>query len=257
MKIATWNVNSIRARLEQVLDILRTNQYHTLFLQETKCTNQDFAEAREMIEDAGYNVLYSGQKSYNGVAILSKSRIEDTRTDLHPGDEQARYMEAVIDGFLMINIYLPNGNPINSSKFTYKLSWMDSLIKRVQEIASDPENKLVLAGDFNVAPADLDCCDPKTYKDDAVTQKESREKFEALLRIGMKDSLREQNSDKVIYTYWGYRGFAWRRNAGLRLDHILISPKASEILLQVGVNPSVRGNARASDHCIVWAEFEG
>lgn len=255
IRIGTWNINSIRARIDHLLGVLRSGEYHTLLLQETKCSNQDFAAIRSTIEDTGYNIAYNGQKSYNGVAILSKSRIEEVNTDLHKDDSQARYAEALIEGLTIVNIYAPNGNPIDSPKFTYKLDWMESLKNRIKDIVSNSDNKLVLAGDFNVAPTDLDCHDPVAYKDDAVTQKESREKFNSLIEMGLTDLLRERNKGKAFYTYWGYRAFAWQRNAGLRLDHILLSNNLLGSIEAAETDPSVRNMPKASDHCIAWTEL--
>ena len=255
IKVGTWNVNSVRARIESLLEVLSSSDYHTLLIQETKCTNQDFASVKPMIEELGYNVAYHGQKSYNGVAVLSKSRIEEGKTDLHKDTSQARYMEALVDGITMVNIYLPNGNPIDSPKFDYKLDWMDSLRSRIAWILKNSDNKVLLAGDFNIAPTDLDCHDPVAYKDDAVTQKECREWFRSLLDLGLTDTLRNSNEGKKIYTYWSYRGFGWQKNAGLRLDHILLSENLLESLENACINTSVRGKPKASDHCIVQVEI--
>ena len=255
MKIATWNVNSIKARLPRLLEWLEAAQPDVVLLQETKTVDEAFPA--EEIEALGYNIAVHGQKTYNGVAILSKRPIEDVMCGL-PGDEedeQARYIEAVIGTVRVASIYLPNGNPIDSEKFPYKLAWMDRLIERAKELLSY-EEVFILAGDYNVIPEDRDCYDPPGFADDALVQPESRARFRALLYLGLTECYRALHPDLVAYSYWDYQRGAWQKDNGVRIDHLLASPQAADRLLACDIDRTPRGKERPSDHTPVWVELE-
>ena len=255
MKIATWNVNSIRARLLNVLDWIDDFSPDVLLLQELKVVEEGFPFTE--FEDKGYNIAVSGQKSWNGVALLSKYSIEDVRKHLVPSDPQARYIEAVIDGRVrMASLYAPNGNPIGTEKFTYKLSWMDHLKQHVKNVLENKE-LFILGGDYNVAPTSQDLYDEKAFKDDAIVQPESREKFAALMDLGLIDIFRKlyPNQEKS-YTYWGYRGFSWQKDHGILLDFLLASPLVEKHLKQAGIDKAPRGKEKASDHTPLWCELD-
>lgn len=250
MRIATWNVNSVNARLETVLAWFTEAQPDVACLQEIKCVTEKFP--REAFERLGYNVAAHGQKAYNGVALLSKFPLEDVRRDL-PGaaeEEPARYLEAVIASprpVRVASIYLPNGNPVGTDKYAYKLDWM----RRLQNHAEDLlrlEEALVLAGDYNVIPEPEDCDDPKSWVDDALFQPESRAAFRALKWRGLTDAHLEVGSDPHAYTFWDYQAGAWQRNHGIRIDHALLSPHAAERLEASEVHRAARAMEKPSDH---------
>ncbi len=254
MRIATWNVNSIKARLPRVLEWLGETAPDVALLQEIKVQDQGFPA--EEIEDLGYNVLAHGQKSYNGVAILSKRPIEDPLIGLpgDEGDEQARYLEATVDRVRVAAIYLPNGNPTDSEKFGYKLDWMDRLKNRAQVLLG-MEESVVLGGDYNVCPLDQDCWDPIGFADDALLRPESRSRFNALLNLGLTEAFRAQHPGEIAYSYWDYQAGAWQKDHGLRIDHLLLSPEAADRLLETGIDKRPRGRERPSDHTPVWCEL--
>ncbi len=255
MRIATWNVNSIKARLPLVLDWLRDFAPDVALLQETKTVDEAFPELE--IGDLGYNVAVHGQKSYNGVAILSKRPIEDVRRGL-PGDEddrQARYIEAVTGGVRVASIYLPNGNPVSSDKFAYKLRWMERLRDHAETLLRY-EEVMVLGGDYNVAPTDADVYDPKAWADDALCRPESRARFRALLHLGLTEAYRALHPEPGAYTFWDYQKGRWQRDEGLRIDHLLLSPQAADRLAACEIDREPRGRERASDHTPVWCELE-
>ncbi len=256
MRIATWNVNSIKARLPLVLDWLRAFVPDVALLQETKTVDDDFP--RLEIEDLGYNVAVHGQKSYNGVAILSKRPIEDLRRGL-PGDEdddQARYIEAVTGGVRVASIYLPNGNPVSSEKFPYKLRWMERLRAHAETLLRY-EEVMALGGDYNVAPADADVYDPEAWADDALCRLESRSQFRALLYLGLTEGWRALHPDETgAYSFWDYQQGRWQRDEGLRIDHLLLSPQAADRLAACEIDRRPRGWKRASDHTPVWCALD-
>lgn len=256
MRIATWNVNSIKARLPLVLDWLRDFAPDVALLQETKTVDDDFP--RLEIEDLGYNVAVHGQKSYNGVAILSKRPIEDLRRGL-PGnenDDQARYIEAVTGGVRVASIYLPNGNPVASEKFPYKLRWMERLRAHAEELLRY-EEVMALGGDYNVAPADADVYDPEAWADDALCRLESRAQFRALLYLGLTEGWRALHPDETgAYSFWDYQQGRWQRDEGLRIDHLLLSPQAADRLTGCEIDRRPRGWKRASDHTPVWCALD-
>lgn len=258
MKIATFNVNSIKVRLDTLVAWLRKAAPDVVCLQETKC--EDKAFPRAAIEDIGYNVAVHGQKTYNGVALLSKFPLEDVRAGL-PGDEddpQARYLEAVIGGKAPVrvaSIYLPNGNPYGTDKYAYKIAWM----KRLRDHAKDLltlEEALVLAGDYNVIPAAEDVYDPEAWRKDALFARETRLAFGAIANLGLTDAVRACTTAPGQYTFWDYQGGAWQKNLGLRIDHLLLSPQAADRLASAGIDKAVRGWEQPSDHVPVWCELQ-
>ena len=256
MKIATWNVNSIRARLPNVLDWLRDAAPDVALLQELKTVDDGFP--RLEIEDLGYNCAVVGQKSYNGVAILSKRPLEVEHRVLPGGgdEEQARYVEAVTGGIRIASIYLPNGNPWPGEKFDFKLAWMDRLIDHASVLIALDE-PVILGGDYNVCPTDSDVYDPAGWADDALCRPESRERFRALQWQGWTEALRTLHPDEEhLYTFWDYQAGAWQRDNGLRIDHLLLSPRAADRLKACEVDKDPRGREKASDHTPVWCELD-
>ena len=251
MKIATWNVNSIKVRLPNVLEWLSEAAPDVVLLQETKTVEEKFPELE--IGDAGYNCAVMGQKSYNGVAILSKRPIEDLRRGL-PGDdsdEQARYIEAVISGVRVASIYLPNGNPVETEKFPYKLAWMARLAAHAATLLAY-EEAVVLGGDYNVVPADGDVYDPEGWRDDALCQPEARAHFRTILNSGYTEAFRALNSETGLYSFWDYQKGRWQRDEGLRIDHLLLSPEATDRLEACEIDSGPRAKPKASDHTPVW-----
>ncbi|MEH6548116.1 MAG: exodeoxyribonuclease III [Sneathiella sp.] len=253
MKIASWNVNSVKARLPRLVDYLKAASPDVLCLQELKVIDEAFP--RMEVEDLGYNVETHGQKTYNGVALLSKFPIEDIMRRL-PGndaDEQARYIEATINNVRVASIYLPNGNPVDTEKFPYKLEWMDRLIERAKYLLT-LEEPTVLAGDYNVIPQNEDCYDAKAWEGDALTRPDSRNRFRHILNLGYADAYRTFTPE-VNYTYWDYQRGAWQKDNGIRIDHLLLSPQATDRLSLVGIDKEPRGQERPSDHTPIWCEL--
>lgn len=251
MKIATWNVNSIKARLPIIVDWLASAGPDIVLLQELKCVDEAFPAAE--IEDLGYNIATHGQKSYNGVAILAKSPIEDVVRGL-PGDAedlQARYIEATVAGLRVASIYLPNGNPAPGAKFDYKLAWMERLVPHARRLLADEET-FILGGDYNICPTDDDVYDPFKWQEDALCRPESRARFRMLLHLGLTDAFRALHPEPHQYSYWDYVQGRWYRDEGLRIDHLLLSPQAADRLLESGIDRDPRGRERASDHTPVW-----
>ncbi len=248
LSIATWNVNSIKARLGNLLEWLREARPDIALLQELKCVDEAFPQ--EPIAELGYNCAVFGQKSYNGVAILSRHPLADVRRGL-PGeeeDEQARYIEATTAGLRVASIYLPNGNPVGSEKFAYKIRWLERLRARAARLleADDP---VALGGDYNVIPEERDCYDPAAWADDALFRPESRRGFRALLYLGYYDAFRALHpGEKNAYTYWDYQGGAFQLDHGIRIDHILLSPPAVDRLAEAVIDRKPRGRPKASDH---------
>ncbi|MGO4673546.1 exodeoxyribonuclease III [Bosea sp. 2YAB26] len=259
MRIATWNVNSVRQRLGHLLDFLRESEPDALCLQELKCVDGDFP--RREIEEAGWQVETHGQKTFNGVAILSRARLEDVRRGL-PGDdadEQARYLEGVLayaGGVVRIaSIYLPNGNPPNTEKYPYKLGWMRRLTTHAQMLLAQ-EEPLVLAGDYNVIPEPRDARDPAAWVDDALFLPQTRAAFRGLVNLGFTEALRSTTDSGGLYTFWDYQAGAWQRNNGIRIDHLLLSPHAADRLAAVSIAKHVRGWDKPSDHVPVIVELK-
>lgn len=251
MRIATWNVNSVRQRIEHLLRYLKTVSPDILCLQELKCLDEAFP--RMEVEAAGYNVVTHGQKTFNGVAILSKKPFDEVRTGL-PGDEsdsQARYLEAVVShgaGVVRVaSIYLPNGNPPQTEKYAYKLAWMERLRAHARDLLK-LEEPLVLAGDYNVIPAARDAANPQAWEGDALYLPQTRAQFQALLNLGLTDALRAATDAPGLYTFWDYQAGAWQRNNGIRIDHLLLSPQAADRLVDVTIDKELRGEDKPSDH---------
>lgn len=256
MKIATYNVNGISARLPVLLKWLAESEPDIVCLQELKAPSERFPEAS--IRDLGYDVIWHGQKSWNGVAILSRvGEIHETRRGLpgDPDDTHSRYIEGAVNGILVGGLYLPNGNPRPGPKFDYKLKWFDRLIAHAATLLDSGE-PVVLAGDFNVMPTDLDVYKPERWLDDALFVPEVRNAFARLVAQGWTDALRTLYPDEVIYTFWDYFRNAYTRNAGLRIDHFLLSPALAERLSAAKVDTHVRGWEKTSDHAPVWIELE-
>ena len=259
MRIATWNVNSVKQRIEHLVAWLKETSPDVVCLQEIKCVDEAFPALE--IEAAGYQLVTHGQKTFNGVAILSKHRIEDVRRGLPGNDEdgQSRYIEAVIaapSGIVRVaSIYLPNGNPLGTEKFPYKLAWMERLIVHARGLLAH-EEPLVLAGDYNVIPTPLDAKMPEAWRSDALFQPESRGKFRELLALGFTDALRACDPDGSVFTFWDYQAGAWQRNNGIRIDHLLLSPQALDRLVDCRVSKHVRGWDKPSDHVPVHVDLK-
>lgn len=255
MKIATYNVNGVNGRLPVLLRWLEETAPDVVCLQELKAPQEKFPLAA--IEQAGYEALWQGQKSWNGVAILSRSgKPEELRRSL-PGDEEdshSRYIEAKVNGIVIGCLYLPNGNPAPGPKFDYKLQWFERLNRHAKELI-DSGAPVVLCGDYNVMPTEKDVYKPERWVDDALFRPESRAAFHELLEQGWKDALRELYPDETIYTFWDYFRNAYQRNAGLRIDHFLLSPPLRKKLKAAGVDRQVRGWEKTSDHAPVWIEL--
>lgn len=259
MKIATWNVNSIKVRLPNLLAWLREAEPDIVCLQEIKCTDDAFP--RMEIEDAGYNVETHGQKTYNGVAILSKVRLEDVQRGL-PGmedDGQARYIEATVstsDGALRISsIYLPNGNPAPGDKYEYKLQWMAALEGQARTLL-ELEEPCVLAGDYNVIPTPDDVHDPGAWENDALFLPRTRSAFRSLTALGLTDAYRACHSAAHRYTFWDYQGGAWQKDHGIRIDHLMLGPQAADMLVASDIDKHLRSWEKPSDHVPVWAKLD-
>lgn len=251
--VATWNVNSVNARLPNVLEWLGAARPDVVLLQEIKC--QDAAFPTEPFAALGYEVATHGQKSYNGVAILSRLPLRDVARGLPgaPGDEQARYIEATAGDLRVASIYLPNGNPVGTEKFAYKLAWMERLRAHAAELLADGA-PLVLGGDFNVIPEPIDCHDPRAWEGDALFQPESRRAFRALLHLGLTDAFRALHPDEErAYTFWDYQGGAFQLDHGVRIDHFLLSAAAADRLVACTIDKAPRRKPKASDHTPVVA----
>lgn len=260
MKIATFNINGVKARLPRLLEWLDEFSPDVACLQEIKSVDENFP--RLELEEKGWNVETFGQKSFNGVALLSKHPIKDVKRALpacdgsdETEDEQARYIEGTVKGVRIASIYLPNGNPQPGPKFDYKLAWMDRLAARAKYLLS-LEVPVVLAGDYNVIPHDEDCHNPAAWVDDALTQPESRAKLRTLINLGYLDAIRQITPAGPMYSYWDYQRGAWQKDHGIRIDHLLLSPQAADILKDAQVDRLPRGKEKASDHTPVWVELD-
>ena len=255
MKIATYNINDVNKRLPNLLHWLKARRPNIVCLQELKTVYSAFPH--EALEKAGYKSVWKGERTWNGVAILAHGTLPIlTRTAL-PGDcadRQSRYIEAAIDGILVGCIYLPNGNPQPGPKFDYKLKWFKRLAKHSNSLLAE-NIPVVLAGDFNVAPTERDIYPTKSWDKDALVQPESREGYRRLVAQGWTDAVRHLHPDETIYTFWHYMRHRWERNAGLRLDHLLLSPALAPRLAKAVVDKAIRGEPNASDHAPVWIEL--
>lgn len=258
MRIATWNINSVKQRLENLLFWLDATKPDIACLQETKCVDDAFP--REALESAGYNVAIHGQKAFNGVAILSKLPFDEVTPRLpgDPEDDHARFLEAVVStktGALRVaSVYLPNGNPPQTEKYPYKLRWMERLMRYVPDRLA-LEEPLILAGDYNVIPADADVHDPIAWAGDALCLPQTRDRFRGLLGLGLTDALRATTDAPGLYTFWDYQAGAWQRNNGIRIDHLLLSPQAADRLTAVGIDKHMRAREKPSDHVPVWIDL--
>ncbi|HUN44898.1 MAG TPA: exodeoxyribonuclease III [Stellaceae bacterium] len=254
MKIATWNVNSIKVRLPHVLAWLESARPDALCLQEIKCATEDFPMLE--LKGLGYHAAVSGQKTYNGVALLTREPARDVTVGLpgDDGDTHARYIEATVGDVRVASIYLPNGNPTDTDKFPYKLAWMKRLAARARELLAG-EQPVVLAGDYNVCPTDADVYDPEGWRDDALCRPESRAAFRSLLHQGYTDAFRVFHTEPHRYSFWDYQAGRWMRDEGLRIDHLLLSPQATDRLAAADIDKAPRGRDKASDHTPVWCEL--
>ncbi len=259
MRIATWNVNSIRQRIAHLLTWLADCAPDVVCLQEIKCVDEAFP--REAIEALGYNVVTHGQKTFNGVALLSKYPLAEATPRLagDEGDVHARFLEGVVSlksGVMRVAcLYLPNGNPVGTDKYPYKLSWMSRLLDYSKERLLT-EEPLILAGDFNVIPAARDVHNPAAWGDDALFKPQTRESYQALLGLGLTDALRAVTDAPGQYTFWDYQAGAWQKNHGIRIDHFLLSPQAADRLIGVGIDKHTRAWEKPSDHVPVWIDLD-
>jgi exodeoxyribonuclease-3 len=260
MRIATWNVNSIRQRLDAMQAWLKERSPDIVCLQEIKCVNEAFP--REVFEGLGYNVAVHGQKTFNGVALLSKLPFDAVAPGLigDDGDVQARFLEALVStksGVLrVVSLYLPNGNPPDDpAKYNYKLKWMDRLIAFSRERLK-LEEPLVLAGDYNVIPTPADARNPTAWIGDALFLPQTREKFRALTNLGLTDAIRAVSDDPGLYSFWDYQAGAFAKDNGIRIDHLLLSPQAADRLIDAGIDRHVRSWDKPSDHVPVWVDLE-
>lgn len=257
MKIATWNVNSINARLATVLETLKAAPADVWCLQELKCQDEAFPEAA--ISELGFNCAVFGQKTYNGVAILSRHPITEVLRHLpgEPEDGQSRYIEAVIEApapVRVASIYLPNGNPRPGDKYDYKLRWMERLTARARELLV-LEERVVLAGDYNCIPRDEDCWDAEVWANDALAFPDTRAAFRKLLWSGYRDAFMERDGRSGRYSFWDYQAGCWPKDHGIRIDHLLCSPQAADRLRSIDILRQVRGGEKPSDHVPVIGEF--
>jgi len=258
MRIATWNVNGIKARLPRVLDWLDEVRPDAAVLQEIKSVDEAFP--REPFEDRGYNLETHGQKGFNGVAVLSLSPLEDVRRGLpgDPADEQARWIEATISAprpVRLCGLYLPNGNPAPGPKYDYKLAWMERLEARARDLLAT-EEAVILAGDYNVIPQPADAAKPEAWVEDALFRPESRAAFQRLLHLGLTEAIRARSpSTPGLYTFWDYQAGAFERDNGIRIDHLLLSPAAADRLDEAGIDRDQRARDKPSDHVPVWVDL--
>lgn len=267
MKIATFNINGVKARVNALADWLDEAQPDVALLQEIKSVDEAFP--REIFEERGYNVETHGQKSFNGVAIFSKLPLEDVRRGL-PGDDddvQARWIEATVVGKQAIRVcglYLPNGNPVElnpdgspveGGKYDYKLRWMERLQARAQDLISE-ETPFLLAGDYNIIPQAEDAKRPEAWREDALHRPESRAAYQRLINLGLTDAFRARNQAAGQYSFWDYQAGAWNRDDGIRIDHLLLSPAVADMLKDCQIDKQIRGREKPSDHVPVWVELD-
>ena len=260
MRIATWNINGVKARLDGALTWLKETQPDVACFQEIKSVDEGFPT--EAFQDLGYNAAVHGQKGFNGVAILSKRPFDEIAVRGLPGDESdahARYIEVVVSrpggGIVRVgNLYLPNGNPVGTDKFTYKLAWMKRFETRTRELLG-LEEPFFLLGDYNVIPEPVDARNPAAWTGDALYQPETRSAFRALLNLGLTDVVRACLPEPGIYTFWDYQAGAWQKDHGIRIDHILASPQAADRIVSAGVDKHTRAWEKPSDHVPVWVEL--
>ena len=267
MKIASFNINGIKARVNALADWLDEAQPDVAVLQEIKSVDEAFP--REMFEERGYNVETHGQKSFNGVAILSKLPLEDVRRGLpgDDGDEQARWIEATVVGKQAIRIcglYLPNGNPVElnddgtpvaGGKYAYKLGWMERLKARAAELMAE-EMPALMAGDYNIIPQAEDAIRPEAWREDALHRPESRAAFQRIVNLGFTEAFRARTRGPGHYTFWDYQAGAWNRDDGIRIDHFLLTPQAADLLRDCQIDKDIRGREKPSDHVPIWVDLD-
>ena len=259
MKITTWNVNSVNARIEHLIKFIKEDQSDIYMIQELKCTNESFPS--QVIENLKYNCYVNGQKAWNGVALICKKNVTITNNKI-PNyiDENARFIETEIElknikqKIKLINIYLPNGNPIESEKFDYKLQWMEKFYIYIKTLV-DNNTPIIIGGDFNVIPNDEDVYSPENFKNDACAHPLTRDFFRKLLNLGFTDTVKYFVNGNTNWTFWGYRGGNWQKGNGLRIDHFLTTPELTDLIKTINVNRDPRGWEKASDHTPVTLEF--
>jgi len=259
MKISTWNVNSVNARIEHLVKFIKEDKSDIYLLQELKCTEENFP--KEEITNIGYNSYINGQKAWNGVAIISKKKIEILNNKIpFFNDTNARFLETEIklkkikNKIRLINIYLPNGNPIDSEKFDYKIEWMKKFNEYIQKLINN-KIPIIIGGDYNVIPNDEDVYSPENFKNDACAHPLTREHFRKLINLGFTDTLKYLVEGNANWTFWGYRGGNWQKGNGLRIDHFLTTPELTDLIKKIKVNREPRGWEKASDHTPVTIEF--
>jgi len=258
MKIASYNINGIKARLPRLLEWLDEARPDVAILQEIKSIDENFP--RDAFEERGYNVETHGQKSFNGVALLSRLPLEDVMRGLpgDDGDEQARYIEATVVGdekaVRICGLYLPNGNPVPGPKYDYKLAWMERLRNRASALLS-LEEPFLMAGDYNIIPQPEDAARPQDWTEDALFRMDSRNAFRRIVNLGLTDAFRARNFAPEQYTFWDFQRGAWQRNDGIRIDHFLLSPQCADILSDCQIDKEVRGREKPSDHVPIWVEL--
>ena len=258
MRIATFNINGVKARMGALTDWLKESAPDVALLQEIKSVDDAFP--REHFEDLGYTVETHGQKGFNGVAIFSKLPLEDVSRGLpgDDGDEQARWIEATVMGARPVRVcglYLPNGNPAPGPKYDYKLAWMTRMKARAEALL-EAEEPAIMAGDYNVIPQDEDAARPEAWKDDALARPESRAAFREILNLGFTEAFRVRNQSPGQYSFWDYQANAYDRNDGIRIDHHLLTPQAADLLNDCWIEADVRGREKPSDHVPVWIELD-
>ncbi|MBU0861538.1 exodeoxyribonuclease III [Loktanella salsilacus] len=257
MKIATFNINGVKARIEELTTWLQDSAPDVALLQEIKSVDDGFP--RQIIEDLGYNVETHGQKGFNGVAILSKLPLEDVTRGL-PGDdedEQARWIEATVVGDVAVRLcglYLPNGNPAPGPKFDYKLAWMDRLHARAKDLLTQ-EMPALMAGDYNIIPQAEDAARPDAWREDALFRPDSRAAFRRIVNLGFTEGFRARTSGPGHYSFWDYQAGAWNKNDGIRIDHILMTPQCADLMRDCYIEKDLRGREKPSDHVPVWVDL--
>ena len=255
MKLASWNVNSINLRKEKVLNWITSQNIDVLGLQEIKCEEDKFP--KEFFLEKNFHVEIIGQKSYNGVAIISKYPIRVLNKHLPEFTEeipQARYLEVEIKGYIFCSIYVPNGNPLNSEKFEYKIEWLDALILHAKKLL-EFEIPVILAGDFNIIPEEIDCWDENVWQNDALATPEIRKKFRIIKNLGFFDSYRLVNKNKIEWSFWDYQNGSWNKDHGIRIDHLLINSYGADKIKDCQIDRSLRGENKPSDHTPIFASF--
>ena len=255
MRIASWNVNSMKARLGHVIDYCKAGHTDIILAQELKMTDENFPY--DAFAEIGWNVAVHGQKTYNGVAILSPHPIENVENRLagDDDDEQARFIQAEIGGLHVASIYLPNGNPCPGPKFDYKIGWMDRLDAVATKLLAS-EKPVILGGDYNVIPQAIDCYDDIAWINDAAYHPETRSRYFKLLHKGYTDAFRSIHPEGQFFSFWDYQAGAWQKNNGIRIDHLLLSPEAADRLQDAGIDKGPRGLERASDHTPIWCDIK-